>query len=86
MMDVLPIITTIFGTLMGFAYFPQTYKIFKRKSAKDVSLATYLFFGIGVAIWLIYGISITNYPIIISNTVSLVGALSVIFAYVVNKH
>ena len=85
-MDILPIITTIFGTLMGFAYLPQTYKIFKRKSAKDISIITYLFFGIGVVIWLIYGITISNYPIIISNIVALIGVVSVILAYFFNKH
>ncbi|MBI2057294.1 hypothetical protein HYT91_03500 [Candidatus Pacearchaeota archaeon] len=79
-MEMLPIITTIFGTLMGFAYIPQTYKIFKRRSAKDISLMTYIFFGVGVVIWLIYGISITNYPIIISNVVALLGVCSVILA------
>lgn len=85
-MDFLPIITTIFGTFMGLAYFPQTYKIFKRKSAKDISLITYTFFGIGTIIWLIYGISISNIPIIISNVVALLGAGSVITAYFINKH
>lgn len=71
---------------MGLAYFPQAYKIFKRKSAKDISLLTYTFFGFGIIIWLIYGISISNYPIIISNVVALLGAISVIFAYFINKH
>ena len=85
-MDTLAILTTIFGTMMSFGYFTQTYKIFKRKSAKDVSLGTYIFFTVGIAIWLTYGISIKNYPIIISNAVFLIGAISVIFAYFVNKH
>ncbi len=85
-MDLLPLITTVFGTFMGLAYLPQTYKIFKRKSAKDVSLATYSLFGVGIFFWLLYGISITNYPIIISNAVALLGALSVILAYFMNKH
>ncbi len=85
-MDALAIITTIFGTMMSFGYFTQTYKIFKRKSAKDVSLITYLFFAVGISIWLIYGISIMNYPIIISNIVFLFGAASVIIAYFLNKH
>ena len=71
---------------MSFGYFTQTYKIFKRKSAKDVSLATYLFFIVGIAMWLIYGITINNYPIIITNAVFIIGAISVIFAYFVNKH
>ena len=85
-MDFLPIITTIFGTLMSFGYFTQTYKIFKRKSARDVSLASYLFFTFGIIIWMIYGITILNYPIIISNGVFLIGALSVLTAYFMNKH
>jgi MtN3 and saliva related transmembrane protein len=85
-MNILPLLTTVFGTFMGLAYLPQTYKIYKRKSAKDVSILTYLFFGIGIAIWLIYGISISNYPIIISNAVALLGACSVIIAYFFNKH
>ena len=85
-MELLPVLTTVFGTAMSFGYFTQTYKIFKRKSAKDVSLATYLFFAFGIVVWLIYGISISNYPIIISNTVFLFGAVSVIVAYFLNKH
>ena len=85
-MNILPILTTIFGTLIGFAYFLQTYKIFKRKSAKDISLITYIFFIVGVVIWLIYGISISNYPLIISNVVALLGVSSVMFAYFFNKH
>lgn len=71
---------------MSFGYFSQTYKIFKRKSAKDVSLVTYLFFTVGIVIWLIYGLSIKNYPIIISNLVFLIGAASVLVAYFMNKH
>lgn len=71
---------------MGLAYFPQAYKIFKRKSAKDISLLTYAFFVIGIIIWLIYGITISNIPIIISNVVAFLGAVSVIVAYFINKH
>ena len=85
-MDTLAIVTTIFGILMSFGYFTQTYKIFKLKSAKDVSLPTYLFFAVGISIWFVYGISITNYPIIISNIVFFFGAVSVIIAYFLNKH
>lgn len=85
-MEWLPIITTIFGVLMGLAYFLQVYKIIKRKSARDVSLFTYVFFAIGVSIWLTYGITTSNYPIIISNIISVSGAISVIFVYFVHKH
>ncbi|MBT3691292.1 hypothetical protein HOG16_03565 [Candidatus Woesearchaeota archaeon] len=80
-MELLTIITIIFGVAMSVGYFTQTYKIFKKKSAKDVSLLTYLFFGSGIIIWLLYGISIQSYPVIISNIVYLVGVISVLLAY-----
>ena len=85
-MDLLAIFTTIFGTAMSFGYFSQTYKILKRKSAKDVSLWTYLFFTFGIALWFIYGITINNYPLIISNSVFLIGSISVILVYFAYKN
>jgi len=42
-MTALSILATVFGTLSGIANLPQAYKIFKRKSAKDISIITYLF-------------------------------------------
>jgi len=66
-MTLLYILATVFGTLSGLANFPQAYKIFKRKSAKDISIVTYGFLFLGAVIWLLYGIEIKNLPIIITN-------------------
>ncbi len=85
-MNTLAILTTIFGVAMSFGYFTQTYKIIKTKSIKGVSLATYIFFAIGITMWLIYGLSIGDLPIIISNIVFIIGALSVIIVYLLNKN
>ena len=67
-MTILSILATIFGTAAGLANFPQAYKIFKRKSAKDISILTYLILLVGVTIWILYGIEIKNFPVIITNT------------------
>jgi len=85
-MAFLAVLATIFGIAMSFGYFTQTYKIITRKSARDISLLTYLIFGSGVTVWLIYGISIKDLPIIVSNTVAIIGALSVIISYFAYKH
>lgn len=77
-MTFLSTLTTICGVGMSFGYFTQLYRIIKRKKSKDISLLTYVIFSFGVFIWLIYGISIMNYPIIISNIVALIGAVSVL--------
>jgi len=66
-MTILSILATIFGTLSGLANFPQALKIFKRKSAKDISILTYSIFFIGAIIWILYGIELKNFAVIIAN-------------------
>ena len=41
---------------MGLGYYPQAYRIWKRKASHDVSLGTYVMFGVGTCIWLLYGL------------------------------
>jgi len=66
-MTILYVLAMIFGTVSGLANFPQAYKIFRRKSAKDISILTYSFLFLGAVIWILYGIELANFPIIITN-------------------
>ena len=68
-MSVLGIIAASFGTLSSIANLPQVYKIFKRKSAKDISILTYSILFVGALAWIFYGIELKNGPIIITNTI-----------------
>jgi MtN3 and saliva related transmembrane protein len=74
---------TIIGLAAGFcttlAFLPQALKTWRSKSAKDLSLGMYLIFCTGVALWLTYGILISDLPIIITNVVTLVLALSILY-------
>ncbi|MBS3163383.1 PQ-loop repeat-containing protein [Candidatus Woesearchaeota archaeon] len=54
-MTILATLATISGSLMALANFPQVYKIFKRKSAKDISAITYSVYILGAIIWILYG-------------------------------
>ncbi len=69
-MTVLSILATIFGIVNGGSAIPQGIKIFKRKSAKDISKLSFSLAFTGVFIWLLYGIQLRNFPIIISNSVA----------------
>lgn len=71
---ILSVLATIFGTLGGLANLPQWLKIFKRKSAKDISIITYTFVFLGAVVWFFYGIEQVSYPLMISN---LFGAVNV---------
>jgi MtN3 and saliva related transmembrane protein len=71
-MTILSILATVFGIVNGFANFPQIWKIYKTKSAKDISIVTYLILTVGTIVWLLYGIEIRSVPIIIMEALVLI--------------
>lgn len=70
----LEIVVTLIGIMMSVGYYPQAYKIYKTKSAKDISLYTYIIFGIGTLVWTLYGIYLRDLPIILSFIFGVVGS------------
>ena len=67
---------TLLGYAAGFlttiAFIPQVVKIWKSRSAHDVSLPTFIAFTVGVALWLAYGFVKEEPPMILWNSVTLV--------------
>ncbi|MSU75995.1 hypothetical protein EXS54_00770 [Patescibacteria group bacterium] len=64
----------ISGVAMALAIFPQTWKIWKDKAARDVSLLTFLVLTIGSFIWFLYGTDEGDVPIIFSYGIRFVAA------------
>jgi MtN3 and saliva related transmembrane protein len=69
---------SVVGVLGQLMFFIQAYKIFKTKSAGDLSLIAFVAAFISVASWLVHGIMIKDKPLIIANIVACIGALIVI--------
>ncbi|WP_368031475.1 SemiSWEET family sugar transporter [Arcobacter sp. s6] len=71
------------GSLAAFlttvAFVPQAYKIYKTNQTKDLSLSLFLIFSSGVFMWLIYGIMIKDFPIMIANTITLFLSLYILY-------
>ena len=42
------------------SFVPQLFRVWQRKSARDISLIMFLLFSFGVACWLVYGIGINR--------------------------
>lgn len=80
-MSILSILATISGSVMALASLPQIYKIFKRKSAKDISAISYSCFTIGGLIWLLYGIELNSSAVVISNTLSATTSILVLIGW-----
>ncbi|KJJ85871.1 conserved hypothetical protein, membrane [Candidatus Omnitrophus magneticus] len=55
-----------------FCFLPQIIKILQTKHARDISLIMYIILTIGVFLWLIYGILIHKWPIILANAVTFI--------------
>jgi len=70
-MTFLAVLATIAGIVMGCAGVPQVIKIFQRKSARDIAVTTYLILVVGGCVWLLYGIEISSFPIVISNIIGI---------------
>jgi MtN3 and saliva related transmembrane protein len=68
----------IAGTLTTIAFLPQVIQVLKTKSTDDISLVMYVVFITGVAFWLLYGILLGAWPVIIANIVTFILALIVL--------
>jgi MtN3 and saliva related transmembrane protein len=66
------------GVLTTAAFIPQVLKIWKTRSARDISLGMYTAFTSGVVLWLVYGVVLGSMPIILANVFTLVLALAVL--------
>jgi len=67
------------GTLTTISFLPQALKTWRSKSAKDISLAMFLCFCIGVILWIIYGFFVKDIPVLLTNLVTLILAGSILF-------
>ena len=60
-------------------FFPQVIKAWKSKHTKDLSLLTWILTTIAISFWLIYGLLIRDWPVIITNTTNLTMSLFVLY-------
>ena len=59
------------GTLTTFCFLPQLIHTFKTKSVDDLHLPALVLFDCGLVLWLVYGIYLHSWPMILANAVTL---------------
>jgi len=60
------------GSLTTASFLPQVYKTWRTKAVDDISLIMYWALTIGIGLWMVYGILIHAWAVIIANGVTLV--------------
>ena len=70
------------GTFAAFlttsSFVPQAWHTFRTRDVSGISLGMYSLFTVGVALWLIYGILLVAWPIIIANLITTSLALAIL--------
>ena len=66
------------GVCTSISMLPQLVKIIKTKKADDISYVMVIVLLVGIAAWIWYGILRTDYPIIVTNSLSLLVNLLVL--------
>jgi MtN3 and saliva related transmembrane protein len=54
------------------AFVPQALISWRTRDLSGVSLSMYSLFTLGVTLWLVYGIALQSWPIILANSITLV--------------
>jgi MtN3 and saliva related transmembrane protein len=73
------------GALTTAAFIPQVLKSWQTRDLSGISLRMYSLFTAGVALWLLYGIALANWPIVLWNLVTLVLAGGVLILKLKHK-
>ena len=66
------------ATLTTASFVPQALKTFRTRDVSGISLGMYSLFATGVALWLAYGVLLSDWPIIIANAITLALACAVL--------
>ncbi|MFN8208517.1 MAG: SemiSWEET transporter [Bacteroidales bacterium] len=70
-MDYTNVLGFVAATLTTTSFIPQAFKTIRTKKTKDISLVMYSILNVGIIGWMIYGILLVNWPIIISNIITI---------------
>lgn len=85
-MDIYQIAAILAGFILTAGGLPQLFKILKLKEVKDLSLPMFLLFFIGQSIWLIYGLHLNDFPIIVSNAAAMTVNFIIIWLIIRYRH
>lgn len=77
-MDPIEYIGFIAGLFVSVSLLPQVIKSWKTKSTKDIALLWTLINLIGQVLWIVYGVGINSYPLIVMSSITLILTVSLI--------
>ena len=64
--------------LTTLSFVPQAWHTFSTRDVRGISLGMYSAFTVGIALWLVYGLLLGAWPIVLANGITLVLAVAIL--------
>ncbi|MEM6436049.1 MAG: SemiSWEET transporter [Cyanobacteria bacterium P01_D01_bin.115] len=77
-MDLITELGLAAGLLTTMAYFPQVLKTWRSRSAEGMSWSMLIILCVGITLWLVYGLSVHDTPVILANLFTLLFAAAIL--------
>jgi MtN3 and saliva related transmembrane protein len=77
-MTFIDVLGYVAATLTTASFVPQAWLTFRTRDVSGISLAMYSVFTLGIALWLVYGIFIEAWPVVIANVVTFALAAAIL--------
>ena len=77
-MNLTDLIGTLAAVLTTISFLPQALHTFRTKDVRGISLGMYSAFTLGVALWLVYGLLLGAWPVVVANAITLLLALAIL--------
>ncbi len=78
------IVGYIAGICTALAQFPQALKVIKTGETQSISIGMYSIMTLGIFFWFLYGVLLSNIPMMLANGVCLVPSVYILFITVRN--
>jgi MtN3 and saliva related transmembrane protein len=66
------------ATLTTLSFVPQAWLSFRTRDVSGISLGMYSSFTLGIALWLLYGLLLRQWPLIVANSITLLLASAIL--------
>ena len=72
------VVGSVAAVLTTASFIPQAWQTFKTRDVTGISLGMYSVFTVGVALWLLFGILMQSWPLMIANGITLMLAAAIL--------
>lgn len=84
-MSIIELIGYVAATMTTLSFLPQALSCVRTGQTDGLSLPMYAIFSGGVAFWLVYGLAIGSWPVIVANLITLAFALAILSLIIRNR-